>query len=661
MLNARESGVRGPRFAPQRLHLFLIVLAVVVFYGRTVDNYWFKDDLNLHLLSGDDGAVDWSKLKAFLWPSHMTSEQYWRPIPIILGFCDYAIWGTHPAGFHIVNTIFHALNGILLYFVVNRLTDFRRPIAGFVAALLFVIDPIHGESVVWILQRMVLMCATFSLATILAWLKAVESGSRFWRGIALLLLACGMLSKEIAATLPAALFFIEFLWMPEPRGFVDRVKRAVIGILPCAVLVAIYVLLRWIIFGRIDIKYAGLEPREYAAHNHVFEKLPMSLFYGLFPINHAVIDRPWRGILQTTMVVGFSAAALRALWLLFASATYRRIALFFSIFFAASFIPTTWIFWIDENLFNGRFFYQLGLAVVVLAATALWLPSRDDRSIGGKASTIFAFVTSATLLFSFAFGLMRGLDAFEGASAQVRGIQQSIAQYTDAEERRTGRRPAIVALGVPNQWKGVPTFEWNIELALAMPLHSPKVDVVPLLDIDEENWFRVLSERRALLGRRFEDLRYVRCEYDPPGITPVFGAREAPVGPFAAEPTSPEDFTGLSNAGAEPEFRWRPTGSPERFRLVFETDEKALGSIAINVVVGKNAEKIGDEVVYRLSRKDAVVDAFPDIWETVVRKHLPRPSAVAWRVESWIGKDGVDARLIGASANRRLIVFNEIR
>ena len=639
-------------FEAKPAHLALLIAVVAVFYGRTIDNYWFKDDLNLHLIV-ENGEASTAKLRAFLWPSHMQSEQYWRPLPVVLGFADYLLWDTNPAGFHIVNLLLHALNAVLVYAVVNRLARSEDSLAGFAAALIFAVNPIDGEAVVWVLQRMVLMCTTFSLMAILAWLKGAETGSRRARGIGIVLLIMAILCKEIAATLPAVFFFIDLVY-GEPTTIRRRLLRAIRRALPGAIVVAAYTALRFAIFGRLTIKYAGLEPQEYAAQNRVFERMGESLRACFLPFNASRIRGPLRDALTAMALFFYLAATLRAVVLAVTSRTFRKLAGVFGVLVLVSFVPTLYIFWVDENLFNARFFYQPGLGVIGIGAAALWMPMRDGTR-SGAAARLSACAATAAMAIAFAIGLAIGLGAFEGASRQVDGIRGALSDYAAREAALLGEQPVLAVLNTPSQYQGVPTIEWYVELLLKAPLHAPDVPAIALLDTLEPRWFAILEERRLAGGWPWERLRYVRCEYDPPGIRPVFGAVEPAVGENPPILLDPADGRALANAGPEVEFRFRAAAGATRFRLRLDSEEAPTQRLLLEV--GVNATRAPDgTIAYRFSAKDAADASYPDIWLAVVKKKLPRPLAVRWRIEA------VDAAgaTTAVSADRRLVIFDTL-
>ena len=83
------------------------------------------------------------------------------------------------------------------------------------------------------------------------------------------------------------------------------------------------------------------------------------------------------------------------------------------------------------------------------------------------------------------------------------------------------------------------------------------------------------------------------------------------------------------------------------------------GNIAVGAVVADQGVIQGDAygtLRYRLSDGDADDPSVPDLWSTVVRRPLPHPQPVTWRIESY---DAVGT-LVGVSADRRMVVFNRI-
>ncbi len=645
------------RFSPRPLHLVFIVLVTVVFYARTVDNYWIKDDLGLGIFT-DGAQITWERLRPFFWPSHMDREQFWRPIPLIPGYFEWKAWGPNPAGYHITNMLLHALVGILVYFFANRLTNFRRPSVGFLAALLVMLNPIEGEAVIWVLQRMVLMCAAFSLAALLCRLKGAESGRRVWRVWSLILLGFALLSKEVAATLPGVFFLIDWLYAPPNLQGGVRFRKAVMQAIPAAILLAVYLGCRYAMWGRFDLQYAGLEPMEYARHNRVFELLPRSLLNCLLPVNAGVFDDPLRQVLRGAMLLGFAVAVVRGLILWRKSRGLRRTVVIAGVLFPLTFLPTLPIFWVDDRLFNARFFYEPSIALALIVGAALWLPRDEDDKDAVPSRNTAGKLAAAVVLLALGVSLDGGLLAFEEAADQVRGVQKAALIVAEAERKSGIENPLLVVLDTPSQVKGVPTLEYSLALALKPPLApSPGVDCIPLLDILDGtgDWPKRLASELAKRHAPPSRAIYLEAVREPPGVRPVFGPLPSAAGAYPAELVLPEDgfFTSNDPAHPEPDFVFVPKGPVRRFVLRFDAPDLP-GPLLVHLEEGKNLHR--DELGrlhWTPAEGDAVDPTLPNLWENVIKQPQPHMIPLLWRIESHDAHD----RLIGATSPRRIVVL----
>lgn len=120
----------------------------------------------------------------------------YRPLTLVTFAINWAI-SPKPAGFHIVNILFHALNGALIFFFVRRFSSAR--IAA-ITAFLFLFLPIHSESVASIAARNGLVAFSFIM---LAAIAALDE--RHWRGALFFLLA--LFSSD------SAIGFLVLVWV----------------------------------------------------------------------------------------------------------------------------------------------------------------------------------------------------------------------------------------------------------------------------------------------------------------------------------------------------------------------------------------------------------------------------------------------------------------
>lgn len=638
-----------------KMHLFFIVALTFVFYARSFDNYWIKDDLAIgNFFVG--GEISWSSWLRELWPSYMTAEHYWRPVPLFPGFIEYRFWGLNPAGYHIDNTIMHALCACLLYFLVNRLTSYRSPLIGLIAALAFALNPINAEAVVWIMQRMVLCCFLFSLAALHCWLNAIESRGNRWRVLGIVCLIFSLLSKEISLTLPGLFFLLDLTYAAKNKP--GRLKTAITWAIPCALVLIAYFVCRYLMWGQIVNTYAGLSPFEYAEVNQVWKNFGATLAHGFAPVNKGVFGSTWTKALQSMLVGAYAIAALRALFLMRLSRDWRRIAAFSVCLFVLGLLPILPICWVDERLFNARFFYQPSAGFQILIAASLLLPI-SKKNLGLTWDVVVGRIGAAICVVTLAISLGGGLTAFDHGSQQVRGLQQSILAYSDALEAAGEKDKTIVALYTPTQYEGVPTLEYSLKLAMLPPLSPRRVSCLPLVSRDFKQPGKWADELQAAIDKgeiSLDKLRWVECRANPLGIRPYFGATEPALGKTPAVLVSPPDHSFLRNDGPEPIFTFKADKAAHHFHIRFAVRQidYAWGP---NLQPGVNCERSADGTVkFKPSFKDPSQPDLPDLWAKMMQQRLEHPFPLTWRVVSYDQSN----QIMGVSTDFHLVVLNTL-
>jgi protein O-mannosyl-transferase len=132
----------------------------------------------------------------------------WHPLAWLSYMLDWQLFGPNPAGYHIVNLIFHIINTLLLFIVLWQMTNALWPSA-FVAAL-FALHPLHVESVVWISERKDVLSTFFWLLTMWAYVRFVNHPRIANYLLIVLFFTLGLMSKPMLVTLPFVLFLLDY-------------------------------------------------------------------------------------------------------------------------------------------------------------------------------------------------------------------------------------------------------------------------------------------------------------------------------------------------------------------------------------------------------------------------------------------------------------------
>src|SRR5262249_44647594 len=93
------------------------------------------------------------------WAWHATIMANWHPLTWISHMLDVRLFRFHAAGHHATSLAFHALNVVLLFFLLLKATGYLSRSA--FAAAIFAVHPLNVECVAWISERKSLLCTTF--------------------------------------------------------------------------------------------------------------------------------------------------------------------------------------------------------------------------------------------------------------------------------------------------------------------------------------------------------------------------------------------------------------------------------------------------------------------------------------------------------------------
>ncbi|MEH6580443.1 MAG: hypothetical protein V7754_00810 [Halioglobus sp.] len=134
----------------------------------------------------------------------------WHPLTWLSHMIDVSLFGTDPGWAHIHNVLLHGLVSLLVYTYLLRLSEDHWK--SFILSLVFLVHPLHVESVAWIAERKDLLCAVFFMLGMILYDSYRTSPSI--RGYCYVLLAFGLalLSKPMAVTFPVILLVMDVSW-----------------------------------------------------------------------------------------------------------------------------------------------------------------------------------------------------------------------------------------------------------------------------------------------------------------------------------------------------------------------------------------------------------------------------------------------------------------
>src|SRR5712691_9463851 len=185
-----STGTQGDGRADSRRWVLLacfsvLVLAAIVF-APTLRHTFVWDDLEQ--VRDNEFIRHWSSFREFWLKDILVLSRkggelhsnYYRPLFYVQYLLLYKAFGLHAAAWHAIAILLHALTSCAVLLFVRRLRLSLE--VAWMSALLFVVHPVHGESVSWIAAAFndppAAAFLLLGLTAHVAWLRA---GRQMWR------------------------------------------------------------------------------------------------------------------------------------------------------------------------------------------------------------------------------------------------------------------------------------------------------------------------------------------------------------------------------------------------------------------------------------------------------------------------------------------------
>ena len=424
--------------------LFLL-FAVWFLYDQTADFEFLRlddHDYTFRCAFVKDGLSVANVTEAF---TNFRHAAVWMPATYISYMADISLFGPGMGPHHLVSVAFHSLNAVLLFILLlalaKRLPSSGNPPVGqsaplslplflpLLAALFWALHPQRAEAVAWIAGRKDVICGTFTLLGLLAWLSPTLLG----RLGAFLCGALACMSKPTAMCYPFLLLSLDLLlargpfkwkmengkWKmenaplmgtdPSEMGTDPLRKKEIIRYL--VLFVPFFALS---IFTGVLAVYSQTHAEGYVVRDLFSASFPwrvlnalvavgLSLAQLVVPVGVHLDYRSVPGQFPVQGVLGlvvFALALVGCVWLVRRPAT-RRPTVALLVFFLSALVPTLGIFGsFGEHARADRFLYLPMLAVSV--AFILGRPSRPRLVLGiGSAIIVLNGILAYPLVASY--------------------------------------------------------------------------------------------------------------------------------------------------------------------------------------------------------------------------------------------------------------------
>ena len=413
------------QIAPRRgLDLWIcLALAVAVFgiYFQT-RHFGFIDYDDPEFVTNNVHIRDGLTPAAVAWAFRTGYAANWFPLTWLSYMLGVSIYGLSSAGHHLTNAFLHALNSILLFFVLRRMTGARWQSA--FTAMIFAVHPLHVEPVAWVSQRRELLAGMFWMLSIGTYLRYVKQPRTPVYLLLVLAFACGLMSKPTIVTLPFVLLLLDY-W-PLRRWQAGAAPRLIAEKLPLIALSAVASVITLAVQkGAGAVASLGQAPFGLRVENALVSYLAYASQF-LWPAKLAVIYpyaniAAWKAIGAAACFVAVTALAI---------AWRKRLPYFFTgwLWFAGALVPMIGLVQVGVQSRADRYMY---LPLAGLAIADVW-------ALAELAAKRAALRTAIAALACFALA---------GVAWPATALwQDTVTLFTHAVQVTTGNWPALLTL-----------------------------------------------------------------------------------------------------------------------------------------------------------------------------------------------------------------------
>jgi tetratricopeptide (TPR) repeat protein len=212
-----------PARLPARAHDWPIYLALLIstlaVYAQTASFEFVNLDDPDYVTRNPHVQAGWTA-EGVKWAFTSREAANWFPLTRLSHMLDAQVFRLRSGAHHLTNAALHALAAMLLFAFLKRATGARW--ASAFAAGVFVLHPLHVESVAWVAERKDVLCAVFWFLALWAYVQWARGGARRWYGLALAAFCCGWMAKPMIVTLPALLLLLDAWPLRRLRPFRAR-------------------------------------------------------------------------------------------------------------------------------------------------------------------------------------------------------------------------------------------------------------------------------------------------------------------------------------------------------------------------------------------------------------------------------------------------------
>jgi tetratricopeptide (TPR) repeat protein len=275
----------------QLLPVALLVLLCLIVYYNSLSNEFVYDDFG-SIVENKYIKQPGQFLSSLFNQSYFKIaglEASYRPVATLSYFFIYAFAELNPFYYHLASLLLHTLNAVLVFWMANLIL--KNQLGALIAGLLFASHPALSEAVNCISFNEDPLTALFFLLSLIFYIRLrAEYVSSNIRGysLALIFYFLGLLSKEMAITLPTVILLYDVVLRDGQRDrltiqhLLNTLEKRAYFYSGYVAVSLVYVFIRFFILynpgGYLNASYGSLVERLIYLPGHIFSFIELAIF-----------------------------------------------------------------------------------------------------------------------------------------------------------------------------------------------------------------------------------------------------------------------------------------------------------------------------------------------------------------------------------------------
>ena len=378
----------NPNRRVSAIALFILVMTFLAYWPTFFNGFTNWDDQYLVTWNPLVTELSWDSVREMF---SSFSVNHYLPLTLLSYALEFHIYGWNPLIYHITNVAIHALNGVLVFWLLMLLTEHK--VGAVVGALVWLLHPLRVESVAWIAERKDVLSALFYVSSLILYINYRKTEKLLYVYSTGGLFLASLLCKATAVTLP-----VLFLAYDLVRDGTLTRKR---------LLEKVPMLFLSVLFGVVAVlaQYStGVDARDpsFDAVRGVFTACYDILFYlgkGIVPINLSPFYPYPESIRETHSFLYWISPGILVLagWLWWRFLRFNRMAAFGLFLFLVPYLLVAQIIPVGRAMAADRFTY-LPFVGVSLWVTLAWQWTDARPSIWNPIPSMLRIVLTGGIL-----------------------------------------------------------------------------------------------------------------------------------------------------------------------------------------------------------------------------------------------------------------------